>query len=75
MELNGYVLPFKGGEVHVVECPGCLWNGVQICVSVKNKMDVPRLKHMAIEFRRWYEEQARKEASSKLIIAHGGSIN
>ena len=47
-------------NVQVVAIPGCLFNGVQVCLSVKGKGNLKKLKVMAARFQKWYHEQAAK---------------
>jgi len=72
MELIGNHLALPdGGEVHVVECPGCLFNGMQICLSTKDKAELPKLKYMAGQYHQWYREQAARIQSSQLVVRPG----
>jgi len=50
----------KTGVVEVVAVPGCLFNGVQVCLSCPNSRDLKKLKIMAGRFRKWYLEQAKR---------------
>lgn len=50
----------KTGHPVVVAVPGCLFNGVQVCLSIKGKADLNKLKVMAARFQKWYFEQEKK---------------
>ena len=62
----------KPGEiVHVLEVPGCYFNGVQVCLLVKSRDEIPKCQHMVVRFKKWMCDQQSKSATG--IIRVGGN--
>lgn len=40
-------------KVYVFEVPDCFFNGVQVCLLVKDVKDIPRAKYMVPKFKEW----------------------
>lgn len=40
-----------GKEVHVIEVPHCFFQGLQICLSTKNKTELGKLQYCAKQLR------------------------
>lgn len=49
-----------GVRVYVVEIPGCRFNGLPLCLSSSNKADVIKMHVIKHDFRRFYNDVARK---------------
>lgn len=54
-----YVLKTKDNkDVHVIEVPHCFYEGMQICLSTKNKTELGKLQYLAGQFREFMLAQS-----------------
>ena len=62
----------SGDHVHVMEVPNTFFNGVQVCLAVKDKKDIKKGRYMVPLFKKFLDEQSRNGQSN--IIVGGGYV-